>query len=106
MQYGIHAANYPLTEEDFQREHIPPVLARLRAKLFGLSIAPERLSQIRQERRPNTRYASLAQCRTEVEHCESLYRTEAIAFVDTTTLSIEEIAANVIHHFGLRRARL
>lgn len=42
MQFGIKAANYPLTPEDFERHSLPAGLSPHRAKLFGLTIRPER----------------------------------------------------------------
>ena len=61
LQYGIAAANYPLTEEDMSSQQLPKVLENVRSKLFGLTLTPAQLHFIRQERRPNSQYASLAQ---------------------------------------------
>ncbi|MDR9440425.1 MAG: pyruvate, water dikinase regulatory protein, partial [Halomonas sp.] len=59
LQFGIRAANYPLTEDD-QDENgtlkLPKALVPHRHKLFGLTIDPRRLAAIRHERRPNSRY--------------------------------------------------
>ncbi|HWH81154.1 MAG TPA: pyruvate, water dikinase regulatory protein, partial [Burkholderiaceae bacterium] len=63
MQHGIKAANYPLIPEDFERSAIPSMLAPYRKKCFGLTIDPERLSHIRNERRPGSKYAALENCR-------------------------------------------
>jgi [pyruvate, water dikinase]-phosphate phosphotransferase / [pyruvate, water dikinase] kinase len=103
MQFGIQAANYPLTEEDLDTPQLPKVLREFRANLFGLTIDPDQLANIRQERRPNSRYASIGQCRSEVEECEQIFRRFAIPYVDTTTTSIEEISSKVIHTMGLER---
>jgi regulator of PEP synthase PpsR (kinase-PPPase family) len=99
MQYGIKAANYPLIPEDFERGALPSTLAPYRSKLFGLSISPERLAEVRFERRPNSRYASLANCRYEVEQAERLMRLADIRWLSTTTKSIEEIAVTVLQEF-------
>lgn len=98
MQYAVKAANYPLIPEDFERKALPAPLKLHRAKLFGLTIAPERLAQIRQERRPNSVYASLENCRKEVEEALALMRREGIPWIDSTTKSIEEIAAVIMQH--------
>ncbi len=98
MTYSVKAANYPLIPEDFARKRLPEALRPYRAKLFGLSISPERLAQIRQERRPNSEYASLENCRREVEAAIELMRREGIPWVDSTNKSIEEIAALVLQH--------
>jgi len=96
MQYGVKTANYPLIPEDFERGTLPSALHPYRAKLFGLTIAPERLSEVRFERRPNSRYAALENCRFEVEEAERLMRMNGIRWLSTTTKSIEEIAVTVL----------
>lgn len=103
LQYGIRAANYPLIPEDFQDQRLPGSLEPWRQKLFGLTILPERLAQIRHERRPNSRYASLENCTFEVDRAERLMRAERIPFLDTTHRSIEELAATIVHQAGLQR---
>ncbi len=101
MQYYVHAANYPLTDEDLEHSGLPTCLHSSRNKLFGLNISPERLSVIRSKRRPNSRYASLAQCRREVTWAEALYRQEGIPFIQTTSVSVEEIAIIIRHRLRL-----
>ena len=96
MQFGIKAANYPLIPEDFERDTLPEALPPYREKLFGLTILPERLSQVRHERRPNSFYASLENCRSEVQAAEALMRRESIRWLSSTTKSIEEIAATIM----------
>jgi hypothetical protein len=103
MQHGLKAANYPLIPEDFDRQQLPPVLMPLRKKLFGLSIQPERLSEIRNERRPNSRYASLENCRTEVAEAEAMMRRAGIRWLSTTTKSIEEIATTILQEIRPER---
>ncbi|MDX1537827.1 pyruvate, water dikinase regulatory protein [Arsukibacterium sp.] len=103
LQYGIKAANYPFVEEDMERLRLPTELMRNKDKLFGLSITAERLSQIRQQRRPDSRYASIRQCTAELNEVEALYRREQIPFLNSTHLSIEEISAKIIAKTGLKR---
>lgn len=103
MQFGIFTANYPLTEEDVSDMRLPKVLVPYRHKLFGLTIKPERLQQIRQERRPNSRYSSLKQCQLEVQTLEALYRRLNIPYISTTTTSVEEIATMVLDATKLER---
>ncbi len=102
MQYAIKAANFPLIPEDFERGQLPSTLQPYRNKLFGLSIQPERLSEVRNERRPGSKYASMAQCLYEVAEAERLMRVEAIEWLSTTTKSIEEISTTVIQLLGLK----
>ncbi|MFN3984310.1 MAG: pyruvate, water dikinase regulatory protein [Rhodocyclaceae bacterium] len=102
MQFGVKAANYPLIPEDFERNKLPGELHVHRRKLFGLTIAPERLVQIRQERRPNSRYASLENCRYEIDAATRLMRRENIPWLDSTTKSIEEIAAVILQAIRLK----
>jgi regulator of PEP synthase PpsR (kinase-PPPase family) len=96
MQYGLKASNYPLIPEDFERRQLPPALVPHKGKLFGLTIQPERLSEIRNERRPNSRYASLENCRMEVSEAEGMMRRTGIRWLSTTTKSIEEIATTIL----------
>lgn len=102
MQFGLKAANFPLIPEDFDRGRLPGTLERHRSKLFGLTIQPERLARIREERRPNSRYASLANCRHEVTEAEKMMRREGIRWLDSSTKSIEEIATTVLQELRLR----
>ena len=96
MQFGIKVANYPIIPEDIDRAAQPPAHEPLRDKLFGLSIKPERLSEIRNERRPGSHYASIENCRKEIEDAEELMRRNGIEWLNSTTKSIEEIAATII----------
>jgi regulator of PEP synthase PpsR (kinase-PPPase family) len=96
MQHGLKAANYPLIPEDFERKQLPPALLPHCKKIFGLSIQPERLSEIRAERRPNSKYASLDNCRMEVAEAETMMRRSGIRWLSTTTKSIEEIATTIL----------
>ena len=103
LQYGVRAANYPLIPEDFGAMKLPGTLNRLRRKLFGLTIMPDRLHQIRSERRPGSQYASLPNCVAEVREAEALMRNEAIPYLDTTSRSIEELASTIMHQASLQR---
>ncbi|HPE61444.1 MAG TPA: pyruvate, water dikinase regulatory protein [Thiolinea sp.] len=103
LQYGISAANYPLTEEDMESMRVPKILEPFRSKLFGLTLSAEQLHRIRQERRPNSRYASLSQCQSEIQWQENLYRMASIPFIDTSNISIEEISTTILNRSGLRR---
>ena len=104
MQFGVKCANYPLIPEDFERGELPEVLQGMRDKLFGLSIAPERLSQIRNERRPGSRYASLDNCRNEIQSAEDMMRREGIKWLSSTSRSIEEISATIMAELNLHNA--
>lgn len=103
LQFGIRAANYPLIPEDFERKKLPEVLYRHREKLYGLTITPERLHQIRTERRPDSKYASLSNCRYEIEEAQKLMQREGVRWMDSTTKSIEEIATTIMQAVQLDR---
>jgi regulator of PEP synthase PpsR (kinase-PPPase family) len=103
LQYGVFAANYPLTEEELEEGALPPLLSAHRSKLYGLTILPERLRQIRQERRPDSRYASAQQVQYEVRAAQSLFQRAGIPYIDTTECSIEEIASRILDRLGLER---
>lgn len=96
LQFSLKAANYPLIPEDFERNQLPSRLLPYRAKLFGLSIDPEQLHRIRQERRPNSKYAALENCRYEVASAETMMRQAGIQWLDTTSRSIEELAVQLM----------
>jgi regulator of PEP synthase PpsR (kinase-PPPase family) len=96
MQHGLKVANYPLIPEDFERRQLPPALVPHRKKIFGLTIDPQRLSQIRNERRPGSKYADLANCRYEVSEAEAMMRRSGIRWLSSITKSIEEIATTIL----------
>lgn len=103
MQFGIRAANYPLVPEDFHSMRLPEQLKSLRKRLYGLTIKPARLQQIRNERRPGSSYATLANCEREVREAEALMRQEGIPYLDATSKSVEELATTILHDAHLIR---
>jgi regulator of PEP synthase PpsR (kinase-PPPase family) len=103
LQFGVRAANFPLTPDDFADRKLPKSVLPFRERLFGLTILPERLREIREERRPGSKYASLDNCRYEVREAEHLMERERIAMLDTTSKSIEEIATTILHRAKLER---
>jgi hypothetical protein len=103
LQFGLRAANFPLTPDDFADRRLPASVLPYRDRLFGLTIDPERLQRIREERRPGSKYAAPENCRYEVRECEHLFEREGIPVVDTTAKSIEEIATTIVHRAKLQR---
>ncbi len=103
LQYATYAANYPLTDEDLDGSRLPAAVEPFRNKLFGLTIQPDRLQQIRQERRPDSRYASPQQCAYEVRAAERLFERQGVPFLETTDCSIEEIASRVLERLSIPR---
>ncbi len=103
LHFGVLAANYPFTEEDLTALKLPEILRPFKKKLFGLTIDPERLQQIRTERRPNSKYASAEQCRLEVAEVEAMYKKENIPYINSTKYSIEEIATKILAAAGIKR---
>jgi regulator of PEP synthase PpsR (kinase-PPPase family) len=103
MQYGVKAANYPLIPEDFERGKLPTPLLEHRTKMFGLSIDPQRLSEIRNERRPGSKYAAPENCRYEINEAEAMMRREGIKWLSSTHKSIEEIATTILQEIKLDR---
>ena len=103
MQFGIRAANYPLVPEDFTTMELPSQVRALKSRLRGLTIKADRLHQIRSERRPNSRYASLANCEYEIKQAEALMRQMAIPYLDATSKSVEELATTILHEAKLVR---
>ncbi|WP_028533993.1 posphoenolpyruvate synthetase regulatory kinase/phosphorylase PpsR [Paludibacterium yongneupense] len=103
LHYGIKAANFPLTPDDFAERALPKDLLPYQNKLFGLTIDPERLSKIRHERKSNSQYASVESCRKEVAEAERMMQRHGITPLNTTTLSIEELATTILQLGGLKR---
>lgn len=103
MQFGIRAANYPFIADDMDNLRLPEALKPFQHKLFGLTINAERLAAIREERRGNSRYASLRQCRMELSEVEALFRRHQIPYLNTTNYSVEEISAKIIDILGMNR---
>lgn len=104
LQYGLLVANYPLTDDDFPSEGLPRAVAPYRDRCFGLTTTPLRLSQVRHERRPGSRYASLAQCTVELRRAEDLYRRQRVPFLNSATKSVEEMSAVILQTMKLRGA--
>ena len=103
MQYGIKAANYPLIPDDFERDKLPSALLEFKNKIFGLSITPERLSEIRNERRAGSKYAAIENCRYEVNEAEKMMKREGIRWLSSTTKSIEDISTTILHEIKPNR---
>lgn len=103
LQYGVFAANYPLTEDDLESGKLPARLEPHRRKLYALTIKPERLQQIRNERRPESRYSSRQQVTYELRAAHALFTRHSIPVIDTTECSIEEIASRILNNTGIER---
>ncbi|AIS56653.1 phosphoenolpyruvate synthase regulatory protein [Vibrio coralliilyticus] len=106
MQFGLRVVNYPFIEEDIRRLRLLPEFEIHRHKLFGLTIDPERLTEIRENRLAGSEYASTEQCINELESVEALFRREAIPYINTSSLSVEEISTRILEKAGLRRRLL
>lgn len=100
LQHGVSVANYPLVEEDFETGGLPRPVSALRDRCFGLTTTPARLSEVRQQRRPNSRYASLEQCTFELRQAEALYRTHRIPAVNSATRSVEEMSTVILQQLN------
>lgn len=106
LQFGIKAANYPITEEDMEFDQLPEPLRPFEQRLYGLTTDLNRLVNIRQERRPNSRYSSMEQCRYELRAVEQMYLRHNIKYINTSKMSVEEISARIIRDNGLHRIEL
>jgi len=103
MHFGLRAANYPLTEEDLAKPELPKAIASYQEKLFGLTVDPTSLSEMRKNRYQNSQYASSAQCEKEIEKSEDLFKRYKIPFLNTTDFSVEEISTKILHTLKLKR---
>ncbi|NVD08873.1 kinase/pyrophosphorylase [Vibrio sp. JPW-9-11-11] len=106
MQFGLRVVNYPFIDDDLARMKLLPEFEIYRHKLFGLTINPERLTEIRENRLAGSDYASNEQCRHELQTVEALFRREAIPYINTSSLSVEEISTRILEKTGLRRQLL
>lgn len=110
MHFGLRAANYPLTEDDFRRQDLPQAIKNNIDKVLALTIMPNRLSQIRQKRSPGSRYATLSECQSELRQAQKIFNRYKLEVLDTTSSSIEELATKIIsflstkttQHFTMR----
>ena len=103
LQFGVKAANYPLIPEDLEKMKLPPALLPLKQRVWGLTIMPDRLNSIRQERKPDSKYASIENCKWEVQAAEMLMKNAGVSFLNSTTKSIEELATTILHEAKLDR---
>jgi len=103
LQYGVYAANYPLTDDELEKGTLPEFLVEQKHKLYGLTIAPERLQQIRKERRPLGKYSTAQQVRFELREAAKIFQRYGIPNVDTTEFSIEEISSRILNSTGVER---
>ncbi|HEY6689059.1 MAG TPA: pyruvate, water dikinase regulatory protein [Propionibacteriaceae bacterium] len=102
LQHGIFVANYPLVEEDFETAELPRPVRELRDRCFGMTTTPARLSQVRHERRPNSRYASLEQCTYELRQAEAMYRNHRLPVINSSTKSVEEMSTVILQTLNHR----
>ena len=103
LLYGIYAANFPLTDEELDQGILPKFLEAQKKKIFGLTIEPKRLRQIRKERRALGKYSSPQQVRYELREAEKIFKRYSIPYVDTTAFSIEEISSRILDQTGIKR---
>jgi len=102
LKFGIKAANYPITDDDFDKNQLPEILLENREKLFATSIKAKRLHQIREKRRPNSQYSSLETCKLEIKNAQNLYDKYGLVPMDVTSQSIEELAAQIVRSLNLK----
>lgn len=104
LHFGFYAANYPLTEEDFEKDALPESILKHKQKVFGLTIDPQRLHQIRSERRMGSQYASLKRCQQDIRMARSMYKRYGIPHCDSTNFSVEELGSTIKHQMGMQSA--
>lgn len=93
LHFCMRAANYPITEEDFENGDLPEEVLAHKHKIYALTIDPERLAAIRELRRPNSEYATMRRCYKEVQMAEDMFHRYGLRVLDSTTQSIEELAS-------------
>ncbi|HEU4332332.1 MAG TPA: pyruvate, phosphate dikinase/phosphoenolpyruvate synthase regulator [Lapillicoccus sp.] len=103
LQHGLFVANYPLVDEDLETTELPRPIRHLKDRVIGLVATPARLSEVRQQRRPNSRYASLEQCTYELRRAEAMYAANRLPVINSTTRSVEEMSTLIIQTLSARR---
>jgi regulator of PEP synthase PpsR (kinase-PPPase family) len=96
LQHGLFVANYPLVEEDLETTELPRPIRDLKDRVVGLLATPGRLSEVRQQRRPNSKYASLEQCTYELRRAEAMYAANRLPVINSTTKSVEEMSTLIV----------
>ena len=100
LQHGVFVANYPLVDEDFESEDLPRPVRHLGDRCFGITTTPARLAQVRQERRPNSRYASLEQCTFELRHAEAMFARHGVPSISSAAASVEEMSTVILQRLA------
>lgn len=103
LHYGVFAANYPLVDEDFANDSLPLPLKKHLNKLYGLLIAPKRLAQLREQRRPSSQYAKIKKCEEEVNAARRIFEASGISYLDVTSRSVEELSSKIMQEANLPR---
>src|SRR4029079_4187197 len=96
LQHGLFVANYPLVDEDLEQADLPGLLSSYESRCVGITTTVERLSRVRNERRPNSRYASAEQCRWELRRAGELYAAHRVPVIDSSSRSVEEMATLIV----------
>ena len=102
LQHGVFVANYPLVDEDFEAAGLPRPVQDLEDRCFGLLTTPARLSEVRQERRPHSRYASLEQCSYELRRAKAMFAAHRIPTVDSSAKSVEEMSTVILQSMSVK----
>ena len=98
LQHGIFVANYPLVDEDLEDTELPGPVRGMRDRCFGMVTTPQRLSQVRQQRRPDSRYASLTQCSWELRLAQQLFEAHRLPVINSSAKSVEEMSTIILQH--------
>jgi len=102
LQHGLFVANYPLVEEDLESSDLPRPIRALKDRCIGMLATPGRLCEVRQQRRPKSRYASLEQCTYELRRAEAMYAANRVPVINSTTRSVEEMSTLIVQTFSAR----
>ncbi|MBU0482301.1 MAG: pyruvate, phosphate dikinase/phosphoenolpyruvate synthase regulator [Proteobacteria bacterium] len=102
-QFGLKAANFPLTVEYLSKLDLPDGVKRNRKRAVALTTTPEHLRGMREKRYPDSRYAKLSTCTEELTQAEQIFQREKIPIINSTGKSIEELATQVTQEIGLAK---
>jgi len=95
----IKAANIPLVPEVAAPEELFDITSK---KIFGLTISPQLLNEIRQERlktlglTANADYANLERILKELDYAERIMKRIGCPIIDVTNKAVEETASTIL----------
>lgn len=103
---GLKTANFPLTPDHLDNYKMPDDIVRNRKQAVGLTLSPQTLHKIRKRRFPNSNYAKLSTCTTELQQADQLFMQHGIKTIQTDYRSIEELSVQATQLLGISKRKV